>query len=127
MNKLRDKMKSVQLVMLMTLLFCIVLCPHEADAGWDEYSVYQPSIECQDWCDGPEPDENTDLCENVCVYEYRSDTSRTVDWGLNQFDWTQVTQSCDEPNPPVCYTDIMANICSRSFAIRHLDTIILRV
>lgn len=120
-------MKSVQLVMVMALLFCIFLCPQGADAVWDECSVSQPSIECQDMCDCSEPVEHTDFCADSCVYEYRDDNLLTIYCNFDHIDWTYVILSFEEPQQPVCRTGIMANLNSHSFTVRHLDSIILRV
>lgn len=127
MSNLGRKFKSVKLVMLMALLFCMFLCPHGADAVWDECSVYQPSIECQDMCDCSEPVEHNDFCADSCIYEYRDDTLLAADWDFDHIDWSQVILLLDETVELVHYPCIDSGFSSHSLTIRHLDSIILRV
>lgn len=127
MSKLGRKMKSVKIVMMMALLFCVFLCPHGADASLDECSAFEPVVECQDLCDCPEPVEHNDFCADSCVYDYRDDTSIPVEWNFDYIDWSQVVLLLDERTETVHYPCIDSGFSSHSFTIRHLDSIILRV
>lgn len=113
--------------MMMALLFCIFLCPHSADAFLDDCFVSQPDIECQDMCDCSSPSQQDEYCLESCVYELRDDAPLSVYWNLVHFDWAHIALSLEKPQHTVCYSDLMARVSSHSFAIRHLDTIILRV
>ena len=113
--------------MMMALLFCVFLCPHGADAIQDKSIAFESVVACQDMCDCSGPNQQDDYCVESCDYELRDETSLTVYWNFDHIDWTYALLSFEEPQHPVCHPDIVANINSHSFAVRQLDTIILRV
>jgi hypothetical protein len=128
MSKLGRNIKSVKVVMMMALLFCIFLCPHSADAVQADCSICEPGVECHDLCDCQSHSHQHECAlDALHSHEFRDDTGLAFNWNFGHFNWTHVLLSFEEPRHPVCYSDVMANISSRSFAIRQLDTIILRV
>jgi hypothetical protein len=113
---------------MMAILFCVFLCPHSSDAFIDECSVCEPCIECQDLCECTGSSHEHEHCIDAsCVYDFQSNETFDLVWTFDQIDWVHALLLLDEPKHPVCYPDIMAGISSHSFAIRQLDTIILRV
>ena len=127
MGKLGYSIKTVKIVMMMALLFCIFFCPHSADAIQDECSTSEPAVACQNLCDCSSSSHQDEYCLESFIYDFRGDTSLTVYWNFDHVDWAHSVLSLDEPKHPICYSDIVARFSSHSFAVRHLDTIILRV
>jgi hypothetical protein len=118
----------MQVVMMAALLFCVFLCPHSADAIHGEYSISESGLECLDLCDRHDHGHHRE-CEIDASHshEFRDDTSSISLLKVYCVSWTYVLLSLEEPKHSVCYPDIMAGISSHSFAVRQLDTIILRV
>ena len=120
-------MKSVQLVMLMTLLFCIFLCPHGADALHVD-SACESGIECLDLChdDGAEHHHNCEL-DGSHSHQYRNDTSSLDEFV--QVRWICVTILLYEAEQPTSFQCLekRAYQSTHTYAVRHLDKIILRV
>jgi hypothetical protein len=120
-------MKSAQLVMLMALLFCVFLCPHSADAR-NVDSICESGIECLDLCEnhGHEHHHECEL-DGSHSHQYRNDTSSLVEYV--HIRWVCLTLLIGEPNQNYSfhYSDHMADRSSHTYAVRHLDKIILRV
>lgn len=127
MSKLRDKLKTVQLVMLMALLFCVFLCPHSADALPVD-SGCETGIECLDLCHdhGSEHHHECEL-DGSHSHQYRDETSLFND--LVQVRWVclAIVFHAMESKSSFQYLDRLYVRSYHTYAVRHLDKIILRV
>ena len=118
--------KSVKVSMLMALLFCVFLCPNNSSAFQDDCSASESVVACEDLCESPCPSPEDGGCFESCVYDLRDEASFTVCWSVVHVDWDYIALLFNKPEHTVCYSDPMTR-SSHSFAIRHLDSIILRV
>ena len=128
MGKLGRNMKAVKVVMMMALLFCLFLCPHGASAESEVCSVCGPEMVCHDLCgcqsQGPQHECAFDSAHS---HEFRDDTSQIACLDLSNVLWVCVVAAVDAPQEVALFSDLVAASCSHTFAVRHLDTIILRV
>lgn len=114
--------------MMAALLFCVFLCPHRADAIRGEYSISESGLECQGLCECHDHGQHHECEIDVShSHDFRDDTSSVSLFKIYCVSLNYVLLTLEEPKNSVCYPDIMACINSHSLAIRHLDTIILRV
>ena len=122
------KIKSVKVVMIMTLLFCVFLCPHGTDAALDEAVPAESAIECQHECES-ENHGHRHECELDILHshEFRDDRSGELYPDFSRITWSVLVILPEQSQRFVQRDDAMARICSHTFAVRHLNTIILRV
>lgn len=130
MRKLGRNMKAVKVVMMMALLFCLFLCPHGADAFQDACPVCEPGIECRGLCDCQDHHHNSQhecALDALHSHTFRDDTSLTFCLDIDHLDWAHAALFPDEPQRSFRNLSMVARVSSHTFAVRHLDTIILRV
>ena len=111
----------------MSMLFCLLMCPHDSLGVERGYHVCEAGFECQDLCDCQSHDHQQQCNVDSYVHEIRDDTALPLPLDFNMVIWAHVALLLDEPQNPFVYSDMMARFSSHSFAVRHLDTIILRV
>lgn len=128
MRKLRHSIKWVKVIMMMAILFCVFLCPHDADALSGDLTVCEQGTEHSDLCDCQDRSHHHE-CEldSSHSHEFRDDTASTIIFNFEHINWAYIAQLFEEPLKPFVYSDMMVRFSSHSFAVRHLDTIILRV
>lgn len=119
-----NSIKMIQSVMILTILFCLFVCPHSATAHTIS-STGCSSAECHDLCNNTDHHENCD--ESPCVYDYRNNDSFVPELPLLRMAWDYISFIFPEPKHLFLNLDVIGRSSSHSFAIRQLDTIILRV
>jgi len=114
--------------MFVAILFCLLMCPHDSFGAEQGCRVCAAGFECQDLCDcqndGPQ---HQCALDSLHSHEFRNDTPSTANFDFSKIDWVYVALLLEEPHHLIHHSDSMARFSSHSFAVRHLDTIILRV
>ena len=127
MKKSGRNMKAVTLVMMMAVLFCVFLCPHHAES-LNIASGCESGIECLDLCDHHGPDHHHE-CEldGSHSHQYRNETSSLDEFV--QVQWICVAILLYEAEQPTSFQFLekRAYQSTHTYAVRHLDKIILRV
>ncbi len=112
--------------MFVAILFCLLMCPHDSFGAEQECRVCEAGFECQDLCDCHSPQHQCAL-DSLHSHEFRDDTSSTSIQFNFDLSLVHVALLLDGPKHPFLYSDTIACSSAPSFAVRHLDTIILRV
>lgn len=126
MGFFRQGITSVRMATLLAVLFCLFACPHGSAALPDVCAVCGPEIECQDLCDC-HGHQHECVLDAAHPHQFRDDTSPVFSLALAGAGWIYAVLALDEPRHSFRCPNLMARFSSHSFAIRHLDTVILRV
>jgi hypothetical protein len=109
--------------MLLALFACCIICSPAAEAFHSE-RLQVSQCDGQECCDCSE---NSEFCEESCEYEQREDDDNELLLDLSLVTFNYLVLFISEQRFEPCLRTDSEHICSHSFAIRHLDTIILRV
>lgn len=114
--------------MFVAMLFCLLMCPHDSFGAEQGCRVCAAGFECRDLCDCQnEAQQHQCTLDPLHSHEFRNDTSSPLDFDFNKTVWVDATLLYEEPQRPFHCLDLMVRSGSHSFAVRHLDTIILRI
>lgn len=129
MHSLRQSsLKGTGVVIFVTILFCLLMCPHDSFGAEQGCRVCEVGFECLDLCDCQNAGQHHECAlDSIHSHEFRDDTSSTGYFNFDLTLWNFVVLWPAEPQQLFCYSDAMTCLSSPSFAVRHLDTIILRI
>jgi hypothetical protein len=110
---------------ILAVLFCLFLCPHDSKGIGLAQSG---GSDCQDLCDCSDHGERHE-CELDVLHshEFRNEISKASDFNLDELVWVYIVYISADVPQAVTYSHETALSCIYSYAVRHLDTIILRV
>ena len=110
---------------ILAVLFCLFFCPHDSKGIG---LARGESFDCQDLCDCSDHGERHECALDVShSHEFSNETSQSSDFNLDELVWVYVAFISTDVPQAVTYSHETALSCAYSYAVRHLDTIILRV
>jgi hypothetical protein len=117
------------IVMLLMLLFLSFNCPHLSLAVESHCNSCVVGQGCRDLCDCPTtPSPHEHLLHKVQTHEFWDNTQKTISFDFIGFKFaTDLFEWFSDAGVRPQRSTFLANLSCHSFAVRHLDTIILRV
>ncbi|MBM4152353.1 MAG: hypothetical protein FJ220_02380 [Kiritimatiellaceae bacterium] len=124
-------MKSVRLVMIMALLSCFFLCPHQVHVHLD--AACEAEQTCADSCAGHhaehQPAEHQHDCgqDGEHSHQYRAEKSTLGEF--LQTRWICIALLILEPQPPtpIHHLNLLSFQSTHTYAVRHQHKIMLRI
>jgi hypothetical protein len=121
----KGTLKMGAAAMLLAVLFCLFLCPHDSKGIGLARGT---GFDCQDLCDPSDHGGHHECALDVLhSHEFPNETSQSSDFNLDELVWVYVAVISADVPLAVTYSHETALSCAYSYAVRHLDTIILRV
>jgi len=112
--------------MFMALLLCVLVSPHGSFGTELDCPACAAGLECQDLCDCQDHGAECVL-DTSHVHLFHNDTAQDQSQNFVPVYFVCMTLPLNDPQWTFGLPDPEADFGSRSFAVRHLDTIILRV
>ncbi len=124
----KNSLKMSGATLFVSMLFFLLMCSHNTLGAEQGCHVSEADLVCQDLCDCQEHDQQHQCAlESLHSHEFCDDAPSPINFDLSQHVFVYATLLCEKPNRPFHYLNTLVRFSSHSFAVRHLDTIILRV
>ena len=114
------------LALFMAVLLGLLVFPHESFGAERDCSACAAGLECANLCDCSDHAANCSL-DTLPSHEFRNDAAQSLAFNLAPLSLVCMILLPDSPQWELGLLNSTIGFASRSFVIRHLDTIILRV